>query len=501
MAPIRIAIVGGGLSGLATGVHLRLLANCHRLPLEITLFEASSRIGGVIQTERIVGRDGGEFVVDHGADMFATNPPAAIELCQRLGVADGLLRPQQVGRGAMIARGDRLIPIPDGFVLMRATKMMSMVSTPLLSPRGKLRLLAERFVRPRDPSLEDESVGSFVARRLGRECLQNIVAPLVAGIYTADIDRLSMAATMKPLWDMEARDGSLARATLRRKRSGEDATERTSSGARYEQFRAFPGGMIELIQALASGIGSDNIRLNSPVESLATTANGTELGPGGESFDRVVLASPAPVSAQLLATLRTTAAAESHLQAIDTVVSELGGIGYASTAIVVMAVPRQAIARMPKTFGFVVPPSEQRTILAGSFASEKFCGRAPHDHVIIRAFAGGALHPQVLEQSDEAIVEIVANELGDIIGLDVSKSVHDFAAFIKVIRWNKAMPQYEVGHLRKAAAIDSAISQLPNIELVTNAYGGVGIAPVIAAAERGAQRVLASVSKTQCSPE
>ncbi|TWT67083.1 protoporphyrinogen oxidase [Allorhodopirellula solitaria] len=493
MIPTRIAIVGGGLSGLATGVHLRLLADSEGVPLEITLFESSGRTGGVIQSEHLVGRGGTEFVIDHGADMFATEPPAAIDLCQRLDVAAQLIRPQLEGRGAMIACGRRLVPIPDGFVLMRATKLMSMLTTPLLSPGGKLRLLAERFVAPRDPSLEDESVGSFVARRLGRECLDNIVAPLVAGIYTADVDRLSMAATMKPLWDMETRDGSLARATLRRKRSGDDATERNSSGARYERFRAFPGGMIELTHALAARLGHENIRLNSPVDSLENTANGIQVGPTGELFDHLILASPAPVSANLLSSLMASTADPLQSNALDTAATQLRSIRYASTAIVVLAVPREAIARMPQTFGFVVPPSEQREILAGSFASEKFSGRAPRDHVIVRAFVGGALHPEILQKQDDEIVEIVAQELGEIIGLDQSRGVHEVAALVKVIRWNHAMPQYEVGHLKKATEIESAISQITNVDLATNAYGGVGIAPVIAAAQARARRIIESL--------
>lgn len=493
MTPVRIAIVGGGLSGLATGVHLRLIAEARHRPLEISLFESSDRIGGVIHTERIVGRGGEEFIVDHGADMFASNPPAALELCRKLGVEDRLLRSQVAGRGAMIARGNRLIPIPDGFVLMRATKVGSMLSTPLLSVRGKLRLLAEGWVRRRDPSIADESVGSFVTRRLGRECLDRIVAPLVAGIYTADVHRLSMAATMKPLWDMELTDGSLARATMRRRRSGEDSSERMSSGARYEQFRGFPGGMIELIEILAERLGRECIYRNSPVDSLSMTASGIQISPQGEQFHRVILAAPAPVSARLLATLPTRAVSAVVSSAIDTVATNLHSIRYASTAIVVMAVPRTAVSRMPLAFGFVVPPSEHREILAGSFASEKFSGRAPHDHVIVRAFVGGMMHPDILQQSDEAIVDIVVRELGDLIGLDVSRNVGDFAAFVKVVRWNNAMPQYEVGHLKKAAVIESSMNRVPRVELVTNALGGVGIAPVIGAAERCAQRLMDSL--------
>jgi len=505
----RIAIIGGGLSGLATGVHLRLLAESQSRPVEITLFESGPRLGGVIHTERIettgdesLGENspgGHSFIVDHGADMFATQPPAAFDLCERLGVTDRLLRPKPEGRGAMIARGNSMIPIPEGFVLMRPTKLMSILTTSLMSPGGKFRLLRERFVRTRDASVTDESVGDFVTRRLGRECLDNIVAPLVAGIYTADVYRLSMAATMKPIWDMESGDGSLARATLRRMRSGEDSTERGSSGARYEQFRAFPGGMIELIQTLADRIGPEHIRLNTPAESLTREASGTRVNPDGGLFDHVVLSTPAPTSTRLLGSLLDSARDsrdDSQTTAIETVVANLGKIAYASTAIVVMAVPRHRIDRLPKTFGFVVPPSENRAVLAGSFASEKFPLRSPESHVIIRAFVGGVLNPQILENEDDAIVETVANELGDLIGLDRSESLANFAAFVRVVRWNQAMPQYEVGHLDIAASITTAMQSIPGIELMTNAVGGVGIAPVIAAAERTAVRVLGMGSLT-----
>lgn len=504
MTEPRIAIIGGGLSGLAVATHLRLLAGDSGRGANVTVLESSDRVGGVIHTERIVSESGEEFIVDHGADMFAMKPPAAIELCQRLGVADRLLRPNPEGRGAMIARGNGLIPIPEGFVLMRPTKIGSMLTTPLLSPAGKLRLLAERFVKPRDMSVHDESVGSFVRRRLGRECLDNIVAPLVAGIYTADVDRLSMAATMKPIWDMEASDGSLAKATMRRVRSGEDSTERGSSGARYEQFRAFPGGMIELIETLQNKIGREHIVTRTPVDRLRRRGDAFQLESAArpelanESFDRVVLTTPASVTAALVEDLQATLDDESQRDAAETLAKCLREIPYASTAIVVMAIPRELIARMPKTFGIVVPPREKRSILAASFASEKYAGRAPKDHVIVRSFVGGMLQPELLKKEDSAIVQIVAEELADLIGLQHPGDVEQRAAFVKVVRWNRSMPQYEVGHLERAAAIKSATDKLPGVDIMTNAIGGVGISPVIGAAERTARRVydgLGEVSK------
>ncbi|MCC9642373.1 protoporphyrinogen oxidase [Rhodopirellula sp. JC740] len=490
---MNIAIIGGGLSGLSTAAHLRLLAKKQGKPQpNVTLFEAADRLGGVIHTETVTDEAGNRFVIDHGADMFATAPPAAIELCEQLGVADQLLRPNPNGRGAMIATGNQLVPIPEGFVLMRPTRLWSMITTPLLSWPGKLRLLRERLIPPRDRNVTDESVGAFVRRRLGPECLDNIVAPLVAGIYTADVDRLSMAATMKPLWDMESQDGSLAKATIRRVRSGEDSTEQASSGARYEKFRAFPEGMKQWMDTLANFIGRESIRLQTSVRSIEQASNGryrvnvdSGASPGLEDsleFDQVVISTPAHVAAGLVQSWSEKAS------------ETLRSIPFASTAIVVMAVRKEYVERFPDTFGFVVPPKEQRRVLAGSFASTKFPQRAPDDHVIIRSFVGGVLQPEILRCSDDEIVSVVRKELGDLIGLDQALSLDELASVIRVVRWNQAMPQYEVGHLEKVETIRSALEPFTGLHLNTNALGGVGIAPVIAAAERTAKKILADVS-------
>ncbi len=260
----RVAIVGGGLSGLATAVKLQLADPT----LDLTLFEAADRVGGVIHTEQESG-----FLIDLGADMFATKPSDALDLCRELGIADRLIEPELHGRGARIVHRGRLLPIPEGFVLMRATQLTPMLTTPLLSLSGKLRFLMERWIKspPRDQGAdlpEDESVGDFVRRRMGVEVLNRIVAPLTAGIYTADVNKLSMQATMGPIAEMERQYGSLAAATAARRRVGEDSVERASTGARYGQFRAFQGGMIELIRSLADFLPENTIRLATPVRSI-----------------------------------------------------------------------------------------------------------------------------------------------------------------------------------------------------------------------------------------
>ena len=463
----RIAIIGGGLSGLAAAAQLHL-----ELPdADLTLLEASDRLGGVIDTERA-----GEFLVDHGADMFSINPPAAIELCRRLGVEQRLIEPQLEGRGARIACGTELVPLPEGFVLMRATQLWPMLTTPLLSIRGKLRFLLERFMpsiggvrssggeKGPDNSLPpDESVAEFVRRRMGQEVLERIVAPLSAGIYTADVNRLSMQATMGPIAKMERDYGSLARATAARRRSGKDSVERSSAGARYSQFRAFRGGMIELISTLADSLPADTIRLSSPVESIRQSGTQWTVTVSGEpqTFDEVVVAVP-PVAASHLIRPHAADAAE-----------ELEKIESASTAIVVLGARESEIQRDINTFGFVVPLTEGRRILAGSFASHKFAGRAPQGHVLMRVFVGGAMQPELLRLSDKQLVELVREELADLIGY------HGEPELTRVVRWNDAMPQYHVGHRERVERIEQAMARVDGLSLMTNALHGVGIAPVI----------------------
>lgn len=482
--PKRIAVIGGGLSGLTSAFYLKRFSP----DADVTLYESSSRLGGVIGTERIDSSGHGCFVIDHGADMFATEPPAAMELCRDLGVEQELIVPDTEKAGAMIVFRGNLVPIPDGFVLMRATKLWQMVTTPLLSVRGKLRFLGERFIGP-TPKLSaaessDISVAEFVRHRMGSEVLDRLIGPLVAGIYTADVEKLSLKATMAPIVAMLAEHGSLAKATLARRRENKDATERNSAGARYEKFRGFPDGMQQLIDSLESAIGPDAIETNAAVTKLSfdetsPTRWQVELAGRSESFDQVILATPAAVTSRLLSGVAGQATGTSCRMVAD----KLAGIESASTAIIVLCVQKSLIRRLPDRFGFVVPRIENRKILACSFASHKYSNRCPADHTIIRVFVGGATQPELLEQSDEALIEMVRDELADLVGMEGRETLS------RVVRWNNAMPQYHVGHLERVQEIEAALDRIPNLSLATNAMRGVGIAPVVAAAKNAAQRI------------
>lgn len=463
----RICIVGGGLSGLTAASKLqRLLPNA-----SISIYEAGARVGGVIHSERI-----GTFLVDHGADMFATNPPGALKLCEELGVSQDLILPTDEGQGAKIVRNGELLPLPEGFVLMRATQLIPMLRTPLLSLRGKIRFLLERWIPARkgERGAEDESISQFVERRMGKEMLDRIVAPLAAGIYTADINRLSMRATMGPIAKMEATYGSLAKATAARRKSGQDSVERNSTGARYSQFRAFPGGMVQLIDALVADLPEDCIQLNSAVTGFkACGAGGWELAVSQQvvTCDEIILATPPRISSNLLKDQCPIAA------------NILTDIEASSVAIVVLGVQRSQIKNPANCFGFVVPLTEKRKILACSFASAKFSGRAKEDEVLIRVFVGGAMQSELLDESDEVLIDLVRVELSELIGLTGEPSLE------KVIRWDNAMPQYHVGHQERIKRLEKEIDQIDNLTMVSNAFHGVGIAPLIGQAEKAAESI------------
>lgn len=461
--PRRVAVIGGGISGLSAAHRLRELAP----ETQITLLEASDRLGGVLGTER---RDG--FLVERSADMFTTREPWALDLCQRLGIADQLIATNQAQRRAYVVHRGQLVEIPEGFTLMSPAKIRPVLDTPLLSWQGKVRLAGEYFIPPqRDQA--DESLTSFATRRFGREAFERLIQPIVGGIYTADPDKLSLAATLPQFLEMEREHGSVIRATRRQQRMARQ--RETSSGARYGLFVAPRDGMQTLVDALAATLPPEAIRLRTPVERLSAQLDGTwivQTSQQSETFDAVILAVKAPVAGRLLFTVSTALA------------TDLSHIPYAGAALVVMGVRREQVAHPLDGFGLVVPAVENRRILAASFSSIKFAGRAPEGSVLIRVFVGGALQPQLMELDDDAIRRLAQEELGELIGLAGEP------IFCDVNRWNGAMPQYHVGHLQMVAAIEERAAQLPNFALAGNAYRGVGIPFCIRSGEQAAETIL-----------
>ncbi|MBC8112924.1 MAG: protoporphyrinogen oxidase, partial [Candidatus Saccharimonas sp.] len=474
----RIAIIGGGLSGLAAAHRLIELSKSSATPIQVTLFEAGSRPGGIVGTQHV-----GDYLVDTGADSFLTNKPGAIGLCRRLGIEDKLVATDARFRGAHVLFDGRPVPVPEGFQLISPTAIWPILTTPILSPWGKLRLLMEYFVPPREavpapcsfpqPStlnpqpFADESLADFVRRRLGREVLDRLVQPLVGGIYTSDPEHLSLAATLPRFLEMEREYGSLIRAALFPKKqiadrgssAGDESNDTKSGGARYGLFSGLAGGMEDLITALRSRVEAGcSVSLGTRVTSIqreTTRPTGYQLllfNGSRQSFDSVIVATTAHHAAAMLDGLDATL---SH---------ELLGIKYASSAIVVTGHKLADIRHPLDSFGLVVPHRERRRILATSFSSRKFPERAPAGSVLMRTFVGGAMQPELLELADDELLRLVQAELSDIFGVQGDLQI------ALVIRYPSAMPQYHVGHLDRVARIEALTGRHQGLALAGNAY-------------------------------
>ncbi len=450
----RVAVVGGGVAGLAAAHRL-----VERGVSDVLLLEASDRLGGSIATER---RDG--FTIEAGADSFLTEKPWAAELCERLGVP--LVGTREGERRTYVVHDGRIEPLPEGFLLLAPTDLRALAASPLFSWRGKLRMALD-LVLPRRADAADESLAHFVRRRLGREALERVAEPLAGGIYTADAERLSLAATMPRFRELERRHGSVIRG-LRAETGASRA-----AGARYSLFAAPADGMGALVEALARRLPEGVVRLRAPVGELAHDGATWRLRAGGEALaaDALVLAAPAHAVAPLLAPLD---AALGRM---------LGEIEYASSATVTLAY-RSADVPGARGFGFVVPAVERRALIACTYASRKFPGRAPEGHEMLRAFVGGALRSDALARDEAALVDVVRGELRDLVGITAAPEL------TRVHRHPLAMPQYAVGHLERVAAIEARAAALPALALAGAAYRGVGVPDCVRSGAAAADQVL-----------
>lgn len=466
----RVAIIGGGITGLAAAHRLIELNPA----AQVTLFEASGRLGGVLQTER---RDG--YLIERSADMFTTREPWALDLCKRVGIESELIETNKQHRRAFVVHKGKLVPVPEGFTLLSPAKVWPILTTPLLSPLGKLRLAWEYFT-PKKKDESDESLKSFVTRRFGSEAFDRLIQPLIGGIYTADPSLLSMQATLPQFVEMERRSGSLIRGVRgqgagvsRQKADG----SKQESGARYGMFLAPRDGMQQLVDAVAAKLPAGVVRLNARVEHLSRTADESKwqvqiVSEEPQEFDAVILAANAPVTGKLLS-------------GVDAELSRLVvTIPQAGCNVALLGYRREQIAHPLDGFGFVVPAIEKRKIIAGSFTSVKYPGRAPDGKVLFRVFVGGALQPELLAMSDAETSKIVLEELHDLLGVTGEPDFCDIA------HWHGAMPQYHVGHLDKVRQIEERTAKIPGLEIAGNSYRGVGVPFCVHDGEQAAERVL-----------
>jgi len=466
--PKKVLIIGGGISGLATAYRLSELARQGSFPLEITLLEAKPHLGGVIETRSQEG-----FLLEGGPDSFISEKPAALELSKRLGIVREVVGTNEKFRRSFIYKNEKLIQVPEGFYLIAPSQIQAFIQTPLLDLATKLRMGCELFI-PRRPGGGDESVGSFVRRRFGETTLREVAQPMIGGIYTADPEHLSLEATLPQFLEMERHYGSVIRGLFARKKLGKKNAAKAASGPRYSLFLSYKNGMEQLTRTIVSKLPEVRFEVSSSVIKIKRSAGWEVMTQQGDTFDAdaVCIALPAPQAARLLA------------GSASSLSRDLTAIPYESVATVNLAYRRQDIPHSLGGFGFVVPAFTRRKIVACSFSSVKFSGRAPEGMALLRAFVGGALHEEVYALEDDALVRTVIEELRHYLGVEVPP------AFTAVSRYPQSMPQYQVGHLSHVASIRSQLAAFPGLYLSGNAYNGIGVPDCVKSAEFAANAIM-----------
>ena len=465
----RIAIISGGICGLSAAFTLEERRRT-RVPLEYVLYESSSRLGGVISTERVDG-----CVVEAGPDSFLTEKPWAADLCRELGLEDQLIGSNDTERKTYILLKGRLVPIPDGLMFMVPTRILPVVFSPLFSPVTKFRMVREWFHSPASSS-KDESVAKFVERHYGSELVERLADPLLSGVYGGDSSQLSVRAVLPRFAQMEASHGSLGRAML----AGRKKIVHASSGSPRPLFTSLKDGMQQMTNALAARLCASSICLSTTVQQLRFKEDGWMVSAAGarELFDSLIIATPAHTAAAILQSVSTDLA------------NELRGIQYTSSITVTLGCGHSVRSSLPPGFGFLVPRSEGRRLLAATFVHNKFPHRAPEDRALIRCFFGGSRDEEILQLHEDEILRIAREELRQILGIGAEP------LFTRVYKWKAAMAQYTVGHLERLNRIDRLREQLPGLALAGNAYRGIGVPDCVHSGKQAAEQALFATGLT-----
>jgi len=450
-APRRIVIIGGGVGGLTCARALSIASEGKNEHLEIVILEASSRFGGIIQTER---HD--DFVMDRGPDAWVTNKPEAADLARDLGLQDEVISTIEKNRRVYIAHRGKLHAMPEGLVLGIPTRLLPIAKTSLFSLRAKARMALEPFVPARNfVGDEDESIGAFIERRLGREVSERLVGPLLGGIFAGDAGAISVRAAFPQLVAAEKKYGSLVQAMRAQKRASTNPST----------FASLRGGLGRLIEKLVQDLEARSdvkLKTGASVRSIARLEDGSfalELHSGSvEKADAIVVATPVHAAAKIFRSIDSDAA-----DAID------GVMGTVSSATVFFAFDRAAIAHRLDATGFIVPRSEGEELLASTWVSSKWNDRVPNGRVLIRGFVGGAGHQETLQKDDRELSTLALFELRKLMPISGSP------LFYRVFRFNDASPQPRVGHLARARAMRERIMKIENVFMIGNGYEGVGI--------------------------
>jgi len=463
-SPSSILIIGGGITGLSAAYY----ATKRNPDAHIILIESSNRWGGKIITDR-VPFDDGQFIIEGGPDTFLATKPYATALCQELGIGDRLHGTNQKNKNTYVLHRNKLEPLPDGLALMIPTNVESILKSHLVSWAGKARMGLD-FLLPAKNVNGDESLGGFVSRRLGREAYENLIEPLMSGVYAGDGDALSLASTFPYLRGLEIKYGSLARGALKMRAQSNGKSVQGSRSA----FLTPTTGLAEIVEALVESLKSKvNLRLNTTVSRISNNDSRfiVELADGSSlDSDSLIVATPAYIGGALLASFDAELA------------SVLQSIPYASTATVSFAYRQSDLPHELDGYGYVIPRRAGRKALAGTWTSTKFPHRAPERYVLIRVFVGRA--GQNIPWNENKLFELAKEEV---------KLTSDITAepiVSRVFMWEKAMPQYNLGHLEILQHMDAALENYPNLALAGAGYRGIGIPDCIHSGELAVEKIL-----------
>jgi len=467
-SPRKVVVIGAGITGLVAARELFRISEKTRRAVEVVVLEASPRAGGKIRTETVDGA-----VIETGPDSFVTLKPEMLDLVRELGLESELIGTAPEATVSVL-RGGRLLPMPAGMQLISPTRLLPFAFSPLFSLKAKLRMALEPFI-PARKSTDDESLADFARRRLGGEALERLVAPMLAGIFAGDPEKMSVRSAFPQLLEMEKR-GGLARSLWLR------GPKRAPRREGFSTFMTLKSGLAGVTAALEKSLPPGTIRVDCPAASVRRHGGRWEVvTPGGVfAADAVIAASPAPAFADSVEGLDPELAAR------------LREIPFASTATVTFIYDAAAFPVPPRGFGFLTARGEGTTLTAATYSSSKFPARAPHGKVVIRCFVGGAGREEAAEAAVMRIESRVREDLERVLGL---KGVAPVAA--KTTRWIKSNPQYNVGHARRLERLASCLKSHPGLVLAGSSYGGVGLPDCVRSGRRAAELALPRPGRNQ----
>lgn len=458
-----VVIIGGGISGLAAAYRLRRDAPT----LQVGLVEKNGRFGGKLQTRQ---RDG--FTIELGPDCFLARKPRGVGLCEELGIADQLIERNPHHQKTFVLRNGRLHRLPEGLTGMIPTNLDALTNSTLLSDAGRAAIAQEpsQPVRPTDAG--DESLASFVSRRFGQEAFENLIEPLMGGIYAGQADQLSLAATFPQLRQLELKHGSLIKGL----------TARPPTPQKYPPFVSLPKGMGQLADKLVARLDGADLMSGWAVTAVAQLNNGYKLILEDGTHQTlktihasaIIFATPAFVAGKLL-------------QEIDSTLADaLCTIPYASTALVNLTFNKADLTEPLDGYGYVIPNAEQKQALACTWSSLKWNGRSPDDQLLLRVYIG-RFGSDVTQYDDNRLYQIARDELHDTLNITAAPTSHH------IQRWPNGMPQYNMGHQQRIETIQTQIAQHPTLFLAGNYFTGVGIPDAILSGETAADEIVNSV--------